>query len=294
MFFIFLGVFLLGISIDLKGLYRRIREESLKGVRKLEEVAESSHGNLLGKIIEHTEILIQKSNIRLYIGYNVWMHFLICMGLAALAFSRAHKYLSVAASLAFTMVMLTIPYVLLQLISDYTGMKEKKNAINFLIILKNFFRAGKNDIFEAFENVARYVSEPLKSYVEVMVFEYKHKINALTCLGNFKQKLYTPELKLYIDNLAISYVQGGDIIALTDTFINELANLDEDDDKQDTEDRILNYGLYILLSLNFIIVYWIIHSSYKKEVLDSLWGQVVFILDMLISIYIIYMTFEKK
>lgn len=291
-FFIFLAAFLLGLSIDLKELYREVRKRVARGTRKMEQ--KGDRAGVTGKLLEATEVLIQRSNIRMYMTYNVWLHLALCLGLSIGAYSFISRYLGVVTSTSFAIVMLLIPYALLQLIADYTGMKEKKHAIDFLIILKNFFRAGKNDIFDAFEKAAKYISQPLKSHIELMIYEYNHKINAVTCLKNFKQKLSTSELQLYIENLEICYVQGGDIVALTDTFINELSNLDEDDDKQDTEDRILNYGLYILLALNFTILSWIIGSVYKKQILDSLWGQMVFILDMVISMYIIYMTFERE
>lgn len=292
--FIFLGMFLIAINVDIKEMYRRVWSGANKGARKLEISAKNNRGGMIGKVIAYTELMIQKSNIRLYVAYNVWCHFFICSVFAVVAYDWIIQFLNKFISLAFAIVVLLVPYMLLQIISDFIESKEKMNAINFLIILKNFFRSGKNDVFEAFKKTSYYLSEPLKSYVDVLVYEYEHRINPITCLQNFKEKLGTPELKLYIENLSICYVQGGDVVGLTDTFIEDIQGLDEEDDKQNTEDRILNYGLYILLFFNFGIIYWIMNSTYKMDVMNSLWGQFVFVMDMFTSIYIIYMTLEKR
>lgn len=246
-----------------------------------------------GKMLTYTQNLIDRSNIKLIIPYSLWMHLMLCIVSGTISFIFISRYISTFTSLASGLVATMFPYIFLQVVSDIFARREKKNAVNFLIILKNFFIAGSNDIFQAFRNVTAYIDEPLKSYIGLMVYEYEHKVNALACLKNFRDKIGSGDLKLYIDNLAICYTQGGDIEGLTNTFIEDMSKSDEEDMKQDTEDKILNYGLYVLLILNFLIIWWMINGSYRNEILGSIWGQAVFILDMLASGYIMFMSLKK-
>lgn len=289
--FTFVGIFLLGLCVDFKETYRKIKDGIAKETKKVEESANNE--SLPGKLINWTEEMIQKSNLRVFVGYNVWMHFLLCIGSSLLAYHWISKSLTLITSLSFSVVALLMPYIVLQVVTEFFARFEKKNAINFLIILKAFLKTGVGDIFEAFKRAAKFTLGPIRNYINVMVYEYEHKINALTCLDNFKEKLGTPELKLFIENIKICYVQGGDYVALADTFIKDLSGQDEDDEKEDAEDTVLNYGLYILIFLNFVIIYWMINGAYKREILDSLWGQAVFIVDMVVVTYIIFMSLKK-
>lgn len=289
---LFIAIIFLVLGVDLEYVLRKMIRSPDHRKKRMPEL--DNRRSVLGKIVLQTEIMIQRSNIRMLVSYNVWAHFFICLTMGIVSFLWIHKYLEFLTSLAFSVVTLLIPYTVLQIITDHFTKKEKKNSINFLIILKNFFVAGKNDVFEAFEKAKEYIAQPLKSHIEIMVYEYKHKVNAVVCLENLKMKLGTPELKLYLDNLAICYIQGGDIKALTETFIQELSSTDEEDDRQDMKDKLLNYGLYLLLAFNFLIIYWMVSSIYRTEILGSLWGQFVFVLDMAVCIYIIYMSLKRN
>ncbi len=291
---IFIGIFLLGISTEPKIFVKRLIGGIKSSAKHIEDTAANTRESFIGKVFNYTEIMIQKSNIRMYMAYSIWSHFLICAVFCILAFRWVSQYLSFVVSLIFTVVILIVPYMILDIIGNLTSSREKKNAVNFLIIFKNFFLAGMGDIFDAFERMIPFISEPLKSYVEVMVYEKKHKINAVTCLQNFKEKLGTHELKIFTENLSICYFQGGDTIGLTDTFIEEISKLDEDDDKQNTEDIMLSYGLYILLGFNYLLISILFRSSYKNEIFGSLWGQIVFIIDTFVCAYIMYMTLKKN
>lgn len=289
MILLFLGIFLTAINIDFKTAFAGLKTAAAGKKRP----RTAGRARPPGRLLSYTGTLIEKSNIRLLFGYNVLLHLLLCLCSSLVSFAWISGYLNPLASVAFAGVAFMFPYIALRLISDYYEKKEKRNAIDFLIILKNFFIAGRNDIFEAFKNANPYFNEPIKSYTDMMVFEYEHRINALACLGNLKKKLGTPELKQYVENLAICYVQGGDYVGLTDTFIQELSGLDEDDEREDTEDKLLGYGLYMLLALNFAIVWWMVRGPYRTDILGSLWGQCIFILDMLASMYIIYMSLKR-
>lgn len=285
-------IFLLIIATEPAKVLNRMRVKSKKKMSKLTD--RMIRNESTGKILTYTQFLVDQSNVRLIIPYNIWIHFLLCIVSGTVSYISISRYISTFMSLAFALVAMMFPYIFLQLVSDIFARREKKNAVNFLIILKNFFKAGSNDIFQAFRNVTTYIDEPLKSYIDMMVYEYEHKINALVCLKNFRDKIRSCDLKLYIDNMAICYTQGGDIEGLTNTFIEDMSKADEEDMRQDTEDKILNYGLYVLLILNFIIIWWMINGSYRHEILGSIWGQAVFILDMLSSGYIMFMSLKKE
>ncbi|MFA5576303.1 MAG: hypothetical protein WCZ27_09695 [Tissierellaceae bacterium] len=137
------------------------------------------------------------------------------------------------------------------------------------------------------------MSEPLKTYINILVFEHEHKVNPIQCLENFKSNIEVSELKIFIENLKISYIHGGDIVGLVDAFIEEISEQNDDEDEESTEDAILNIGLYILLLVNFVVIYFLINSSYRKSILEPVWGQAIFALDIIISIYIVVQSMLK-
>lgn len=205
-----------------------------------------------------------------------------------------NQHMSLHIGIIFGAVAAIIPFILLQLFSDLMGYRVKRMSVDFLIILRRFLIGGKGgDIFQAFKKASRHVLQPLKNYVEIFVFEYEHKINPIQCFENLKDRIENSELKLYVDNLQICYVRGGDLVELTDTFIEEIDKQNDDEDEENAKDMLLSLGLYILLYVNFLILYILFNSSYKRAVFDTDWGQIVFILDMIVSFYIAYLTLEK-
>lgn len=247
--------------------------------------------NIFEELRDYTEYLIGRSGLCFY---NTWVHLFICTIAGIAAYRASINSVRFLPALSFAILVIVTPYAALKLIGDFMAERERKYGIDFLIILNNFLKSSaKHDIFEAFENVIPYVVQPIRRYVEEMIFEYKHKINPVTCLERLKDNINTPELRLYIDNISICYVQGGDMEGLTQAYIDEMSIINDDDDKEDAEDKMLNYGLYVLLGLNFAVVYWTLNGSYKLEILGNFIGQLIFTIDMAVSMYIIYMTLKK-
>lgn len=216
------------------------------------------------------------------------------MALFLLASGWMSNHMNIYSSITFGLVVALIPYILLQLFSDLMGHKVKRMSVDFLTIMRRFLIGGKGaDIFQAFKKASKYILQPLKNYVEIMIYEYEHKVNPVQCFDNMIERIEGGELKLYIENLKICYVRGGDVIELTDTFIEEIEKQNDDEDEENTKDLLLSMGLYLLLAVNFFILYILFNSSYKTAVFDSSWGQIVFILDLLVSFYIAYLTLEK-
>jgi hypothetical protein len=246
----------------------------------------------VGRLIKFTDEMILNSNINLFIPYNALIHFLICIVGGTITFVWVSSSLNFVISFLFSMIGFILPYSILQLVSEFMTYKIKKYSVDLLIILKNFF-ASTGDIFIAFEKTQDFCIEPIKTYIEIMVFEFKYKIDPERCMDNFIKKIGYKELKLFMENLKIAYIHGSDINLLIDEFINEIGNLNDDSDKEDAEDKILNIGLYALLFLNFTIVKIVLNSSYRLEITNTISGQVVFIADIFISFYILYLTLQR-
>lgn len=285
---IFLGLLLIISSLDIKEISRKFK------YKKKKEKTRIQHNTTLGKKLDYIERLIQKSNIRVYIPYSIWTHSFICFIFFALGTVWMKQYMNVIVSIIFGLGLSIIPFLLLKIITDIISYRVKRNSVDFLIILKNFFMASKNkDIFESFKKTSEYISEPLKTYINIMIYEYEHKINPVQCLENFKENIEVLELKIFTENLKICYIHGGDIVGLIDAFIEEISSQNDDEDKESTEDTMLNMGLYILLLVNFVVIYFLINSSYRSSILEPIWGQIVFVMDILISIYIVIQSMNK-
>ena len=234
---IFLGIFLIGNNLDLNSI--RIRRDKLR--RKEISIR---HGKIRD-IFENIERLIQKSNIRIYVSYSVLTHISLCFVMFVMGAKYINKYVNIIVAIIFGFGMSTIPFLILRIIADIFTYRIKRNSVDFLIILKNFFISSKSkDIFECFERASNYVTEPFKTYIDILLYEHKNKINPVQCLDNFNEKIEVPELKIFIKNLKICYIHGGDIINLIEVSIDEISKQNEDEDEESTEDQILNGGLY--------------------------------------------------
>ncbi|MBU5676901.1 hypothetical protein KQI88_10780 [Alkaliphilus sp. MSJ-5] len=285
---VFMGLLLIINNIDIKRVLNiKARKRTKRNIVKIKN-------SYLDDKLDYIEKLIQKSNIRIYIPYSIWSHLFICSMLFFLGTTYMYQYINIIVALIFGFGLSTMPFLILRIIADVFAYKIKRSSVDFLIILKNFFIANKNkDIFECFNKASEYVSEPLKSYIDIMIHEHKYKINPVQCLENLKDKIEISELKLFIENLKICYIHGGNIIGLIDAFIEEISEQNDDEDEESTEDSILNMGLYFLIILNFTVIYFLINSSYRYSILEPVWGQIVFALDIIISIYIVIQSMDK-
>lgn len=287
----FLGLLLTISNINTKGISKEIKKVRQRANKEKNRIYYNK--NIIN-ILDYIERLIQRSNVRIYIPYSVGLHFFICFVFFILGAIWLGQYMSLIVSIIFGLGICIIPFLILKIITDILSYRIKRSSVDFLIILKNFFISSKNtDIFESFKKASEYIAEPLKTYINIMIYEYEHKINPVQCLENFKDNIEVSELKIFVENLKICYIHGGDIVGLIDAFIEEISNQNDDEDEESTEDSMLNMGLYILLLVNFIVIYFLINSSYRYSILEPVWGQIVFVLDILISIYIIIQSMNK-
>lgn len=247
----------------------------------------------LGRVFVFTDEMIVSSNINMFFTYNILTHFIVCTLAAAASFNWINNHMNVFISFLFSILGFMMPYAALQLIAESMNYRIQRNSVDFLNILKNFL-VSTGDIFTAFERLKDHAIEPLRTYVDILVFEYKHKIAPEHCFDNFAKKIANKELRLFVENLKIAYMNGSDMVLLIDEYINEIANLNDDSDTEDTNDKILSMGLYALLGLNFMVIAYMLNSSYSYEMTDTLLGQIVFVADIFISLYIIYMSLQKN
>lgn len=290
MFLIFTGLFLVTTNINLNLLnqkYKEIKEKTKKERNRI-------HLSTFTPKLNYIERLIQRSNIRVFFPYSVSGHLFFCFIFFFLGFLWINQYMNFIVSIIFGIGLSILPFLFLRVITDIVSYKVKRSSVDFLIILKNFFISGKNtDIFESFKKASNYIAEPLKTYINIMLYEHEHKVNPIQCLDNLKDNIEVSELKIFVENLKISYIHGGDIVGLIDAFIEEISDQNDDEDEESTEDTILNVGLYILLMINFVVIYILINSNYRYSILQPIWGQIIFVVDIIISIYIVIQSMGR-
>jgi len=260
-----------------------------------EKSKEARSGIYYQGYLQKLETKIQRSNIRYFISfYSVWIHLIISFAFVAAVFMLTNNILSLFVAVTVALGAFFLPLVLLQLLADTMKLKIKKVSLDFLITLKNFFITGeKQDIVNALKKTSKYVSEPLKTYLEIFSYEHEHRINPLMCLDNLIMRIDVNELKMYLENMKICFVFGGDVVALTDTFIEEISEMQNIEEQEDVEDKILNMGLYLLLLLNFGVVFFVLNSGTRIYFTENIAGQIVLVLNILISFVIIYTTIKE-
>lgn len=289
-----ISVFLVVMIVDVDEALNTIKSRVNKGAQAIDKIMHTRNKSFITRIIDETNAKIQRSNIKLYIPYNTFFHIILCFMAMLTVFFLVSKELNMLTSFIFSLIGFISPYIALQVFGDIMNSRLKKYSVDFLIILKNYLKACGGDIFEAYEKSKDSLIEPLKTYIDILVYEYKHKINPVQALDNLKEKLEIKELKILIDNQKICYVHGGDMEGLIDEFINDISSLNDDSDKDDAQDKVLNWGLYALLLINFIFIIMMLNSQYKLYIINTLWGQAVLTFDLLISLYIIYKTLRRE
>jgi len=291
-FFLFVAIFVILIHTDIKKQINVIRRI---GDQISEKSKEARSGIYYQGYLQKLETKIQRSNIRYFISfYSVWIHLIISFAFVAAVFMLTNNILSLFVAVTVALGAFFLPLVLLQLLADTMKLKIKKVSLDFLITLKNFFITGeKQDIVNALKKTSKYVSEPLKTYLEIFSYEHEHRINPLMCLDNLIMRIDVNELKMYLENMKICFVFGGDVVALTDTFIEEISEMQNIEEQEDVEDKILNMGLYLLLLLNFGVVFFVLNSGTRIYFTENIAGQIVLVLNILISFVIIYTTIKE-
>lgn len=196
---IFLGLLLVVSNINTKEISKEINKIRERANKQKHRVY---YNKKLVNLLDFIERLIQRSNIRVYIPYSIGLHFFVCLIFFIIGSMWMNQYMSFIVSVVFGLGLCTIPFLLLKIITDILSYRIKRSSVDFLIIIKNFFISGKNkDIFESFKKASEYIAEPLKTYINIMIYEYEHKINPIQCLENFKDNIEVAELKIFVENL---------------------------------------------------------------------------------------------
>ncbi|MGV8149593.1 MAG: hypothetical protein ACLKAL_11875 [Alkaliphilus sp.] len=291
-FFLFISVFFFLLQTDVRKQIENIRSYGRKVNERVKLNRSRAHYQ---GYLRKLETKIQRSNIRYFISfYSVWIHLMISFIFMVVIFVATNNILSLFVAVSVALGAFFLPLVLLQLLADVMKSKTKKVSLDFLITLKNFFITGeKQDIVYALKKTSKYVSEPLKTYLEIFSYEHEHRINPLMCLDNLILRIDVNELKMYLENLKICFSYGGDVVSLTDTFIDEISEMQNIEEQENTEDKILNIGLYLLLLLNFGVVFFVLNSGARIYFTENITGQIILVFNILISFLIIYTTTKE-
>ncbi len=297
---IFTTMMIVSLNVNITDTIRDLRKkrEMKKALKR--EILSNGYSS---KVLESIENMIQKSNIRYFLpSYSIFTHLVISiitmMIMATWIGSKIdtlNNALNAVVSTMFGTLGFMVPFLALDLFSEMLKERTKKVSVEFLIVFKKFLISGeKVDIFDAFENTVKFLPQPLKSFVDIMVYERKRcRLNPIKCFDNFKEKLDNEILSLYVENLKLCYIHGTDVLALTDEYIEEIEKLNDMEDEQSVEDLLLNIGVYLLLFFNFGVIYYIANSKLKYDIFGTKWGMTTFVIDIIVALYIVIMTIKK-
>jgi hypothetical protein len=135
-FLTFLGLLLIISNISTKEFFATIKRTKEESQRKKDRKA---YNSVMGSRIEYIERLIIKSNIRVFLPYSTWTHLFLCFIFLVLGSMWMRQYMNIMISIIFGIVFSSIPFLVLRIIADIISYRVKRNSVDFLIILKNFF-----------------------------------------------------------------------------------------------------------------------------------------------------------
>lgn len=262
-------------------LYRYIlRGWSKKSVRQL-------------AIMSHFDVLIKKADYgRELKFYNSVTHVIVSIALLAIGYMISRKYLGTFSAISSSLMCGIIPTLLLKIAQSLKDQRTRKEAINFFATFSNYCDSGF-DIFTAFRMSIPELSEPFKSVISRMIKMYDARIDPIICLKTASDELDAMELKSFFKTLIFQYVEGGDIVRLTNDYIKDLGMLIALDEKESAEDQILSLGIYLLVGVQFIILGMFLSSNERDLVVGTLYGEIALTLNFLLSLLMILMTFIK-
>lgn len=239
-----------------------------------------------------TRMLIEVSNIRMFLPfYNSAIHLMLSAGCAAGAF---FVFSSKAGMLALFCVPIgfLVPSLALQLMADLMEVRLKKYYVNFLITFSQFHNHVSN-LFEAFRLSQPYLIEPLRGYVDRMIYEYDMGIAPEKCLRRLRGRVHNPEIKTFFRGLEIVYRRGGDVGLLIEKTIAMMEKINLADGKAEAEEVMLRVGMYGVLAGNFALLNYMMGGSYWQQVAHSAWGITAFMVNVLCAAYVVRMIMQQ-
>ncbi len=239
------------------------------------------------------DVLIRKADSnQSFAIYNSVAHVFVSLSMLLISYYFSRQYLGTFSSLSSSLMCAVIPTLLLKIIQSVNDQRMRKEAINFFATFSNYCSTG-HDIFTAFRMSGPELTEPFKSVISRMINQYDARVDPIICLQMTSNELEAVELKSFFKTLIFQYVEGGDVIRLTNDYTKDLGQLIELDEKESAEDRILNIGIYMLVGIQFAILGLFLTSNERQLVVGTLYGEIALTLNFLLSLFMVLMTFIK-
>lgn len=243
--------------------------------------------NVIDKLIERSGITSQLK------FYNTVLHIVLSVLFFMVSFSIARLYLGKISSLIFCVLIGSIPTILLGLLNQNKVSATRRETVNFIDIFSNQI-VIHNNIFNAMSDTVKYVNNPVKDIVLHAIELYEKKVDPVKCLKYISSNLSGVEVKSFFENLEYFFIEGGDVTAINEEFLLELTELIEIDEKEKSEDLMLNMMIYALISADVFGVLMILLSSNSRLLTNSLYGEIALSINMAICIVLVIQTIVKQ
>lgn len=233
------------------------------------------------------EKLIVGSGLARFRCYNSLVHIVVSVLTSLTSYNIARMRLGVIASLTCALMGALIPTILLRVSTERREMETRQEALNFYAIFKNYAATGY-EIFTAFKACIPELNEPYKQVITRMIMRYEMRVDPVTCLQLAGEELALPELKSFFQTLIVQYVEGGDIIKLTNEFLRDLGELMELDQQENAEDQKTNFGIYLLTALDASLLLIISNTS-----TNSVITEIGVTANLALALFLVLNTFVK-
>lgn len=225
-------------------------------------------------------------------GYNGLMHFTISLICLLAGYLLVRQQLSIYSAAACAIMAGMLPTMGLKILESINISKISRESMNFFATFSNYASTGF-DIFAAFRHSEPELNDPFRSIIRDMLRKYDDKVDPILCLQAAADAIESEEVKSFFRTLIYQLVEGGDYVKLTNELTSELGELVDIDEKENTEDNVLRYGLYLLVGLDLLIIISFLRSNQSYLVIGTLYGEVALTVNFLLAIFLIAASFIK-
>lgn len=179
-------------------------------------------------IIYKLEKTINSSNIKKYIPWlNIYFFLLTVILFFGAAFyitlKITHTYIT---SLFVAMIIGFLPKGFLEFATVINEKKLRKEYLGFLNVYYGFFNLS-GDVVGAFRKSANYTGEPLKSFINSMVYRYdRSNIDFIQCLDFLAENIKDREFLKFIKFTKLYLIYGGDYEKALEKLIEQARKLE--------------------------------------------------------------------
>lgn len=245
------------------------------------------------QIMNRFELMIQKADSgKNFTAYNAPIHVGLSICSLIIGYFISRQYLGAISAISSSLMCGLMPTLVIKIIQGINDQRLRKESGNFFATFSNYCSTGQ-DIFSAFRLSIPEIEEPFKAVISRMIKQYDSRVDPIICLQTASESLDAMELKSFFKTLIFQYIEGGDVVRLTNDFIRDLGQLVELDEKEAAEDRILNIGIYMLVSAQFLILGLFLRSNERDLIIGTLYGEIALTINILLSLLMILLTFIK-